>query len=143
MLSGGGPLPGEAVRSTSIPPHLTSPHHGGVVRLWLLHGKTTLRQTLLYFWPFHLKGSTLLLPVVGSVLLQGTHGTGKTGKMASKKYLSGKTQGIWKFVKHREFCLNTGKRGNFVSSSCKCSDSKSKGYCDSCRKKSIFSPEAG
>ena len=37
-----------------------------------------------------------------------------------------KTQGI--LSKHRE---NTG---NFVSSSCKCSDSKSKGYCDSCRK---------
>ena len=34
-----------------------------------------------------------------------------------------KTQGI--LSKHRE---NTG---NFVSSSCKCSDSKSKGYCDS------------
>ena len=34
---------------------------------------------------------------------QGTHGTGKTGKIAKKKSLSGKTQGIWKF------CLNTGK----------------------------------
>ena len=57
-----------------------------------------------------------------------------------KKSLSGKTQGIW------QFCQNTGKTqrissehrentGNFVSSSCKCSDSKCKGYCDSCRKK--------
>ena len=34
---------------------------------------------------------------------QGTHSTGKTGKMAKKNALSGKTQGIWKF------CLNTGK----------------------------------
>ena len=41
-----------------------------------------------------------------------------------------KTQGI--LSKHRE---NTG---NFVSSSCKCSDSKSKGYCDSCQKKNPF-----
>ena len=32
-------------------------------------------------------------------------------------------------LKHRE---NTG---NFISSSCKCSDSKGKGYCDSCHKK--------
>ena len=45
-----------------------------------------------------------------------------------------KTQGI--LSKHRE---NTG---NFVSSSCKCSDSKSKGYCDSCRKNIHFFPEA-
>ena len=35
--------------------------------------------------------------------LQGPHSTGKTGKMAKKKSLSGKTQGIWKF------CQNTGK----------------------------------
>ena len=34
---------------------------------------------------------------------QGTHGTGKTGKMDKKKSLSGKTQGIWLF------CQNTGK----------------------------------
>ena len=64
-----------------------------------------------------------------------------------KKSLSGKTQGIWKF------CQNTGKTqgivskhrentGNFVSSSCKCSDSKSKGYCDSCPEKIHFFPEA-
>ena len=64
-----------------------------------------------------------------------------------KNSLSGKTQGIWKFCqntdktqgilsKHRE---NTE---NFVSSSCKCSDSKSKGYCDSCRKKVHFFPRS-
>ena len=44
--------------------------------------------------------------------------------------------------KHRRFCLNTGKTQgilpNFVSSSCQCSDSKSKGYCDSGRKKNLF-----
>ena len=60
-----------------------------------------------------------------------------------KNSLSGKTQGIWKF------CQNTGKTkgilskhkentGNFVSSSCKCSDSKSKGYYDSWRQKNAF-----
>ena len=62
---------------------------------------------------------------------QGTYGTGKTGKMDKKCCQNtGKTQGI--LSKHRE---NTG---NFVSSSCKCSDSKSKGYCNSCRKKNPF-----
>ena len=74
------------------------------------------------------------------------------GRMLSfTSYMSGyprKRQGIWKFCqitrktqemlsKHRE---NTG---NFISSSCKCSDSKSKGYCDSCGKKIHFFPEAG
>ena len=43
-----------------------------------------------------------------------------------------KTQGI--LSKHRE---NTG---NFVCSSCKCYDYKSKGYCDTCHKKIFFSP---
>ena len=51
---------------------------------------------------------------------------GKKGKWPKTKSVSGKTQGIWKtqgiFSKHME---NTG---NFVSSSCKCSNSKSKGY---------------
>ena len=32
---------------------------------------------------------------------EGTHGTGKTGKMAKNNSLSGKTQGIWKY------CQNT------------------------------------
>ena len=57
---------------------------------------------------------------------------GKQGKWP-KKSLSGKTQGIW------EFCQNTG---NFVSSSCKCSDSKSKEIAIFAAKNSIF-PEAG
>ena len=52
---------------------------------------------------------------------QGTHGTGKTGKMATTKSLSGKTQGIWKFYQNM---------GNLVCSSCKFPDSKGKGYCD-------------
>ena len=38
----------------------------------------------------------------GGRQIQGTHCTGKTGKM-EKKSLSGKTQGIWKF------CQNMGK----------------------------------
>ena len=40
---------------------------------------------------------------------QGTHGTGKTGKMAKKKSLSGKTQGIGKFDQ------NTGKTHGILS----------------------------
>ena len=47
---------------------------------------------------------------------------GKQGKW-SKKNLSGKTQGIWKF------CQNTG---NLVCSSCKFPDSKGKRYFDIC-----------
>ena len=67
---------------------------------------------------------------------QGTqrHGTGKTEKMAHK-ILSGKTQRIWKFCRNTvNFVKTQGKRREFcnVSSSCKCSDSKSKGHCDIC-----------
>ena len=75
---------------------------------------------------------------------QGTHGAGKTGKMAKIIPCQGKHREFGNFVKtqgilskHRE---NTG---NFVSSSCKCPDSRSKGYCDSCCKKIHFFPEAG
>ena len=74
---------------------------------------------------------------------QGTHGTGKTGKMAKIIPCQGKHREFENFVKtqgilskHRE------KTGNFVSSSCKCSDSKSKGYCDSCCKKIHFFPRS-
>ena len=56
--------------------------------------------------------------------LQATHGTGKTGKMAKKNPCQGKHREFGNFIKtqgilskHRE---NTG---NFISSSCKCSDS--------------------
>ena len=38
--------------------------------------------------------------------VQGTHPTGKTGKMAGKKSLSGNLEIL---SKHREFFLNTGK----------------------------------
>ena len=73
------------------------------------------------------------------LMLQGTHGTGKTGKMAKKYPCQGKHREFGNFVKtqgkNREFGLNTG---NFVSSSCKCSDSKSKAYCYSCHKKILF-----
>ena len=55
----------------------------------------------------------------------------------------GKDREFGNFVKthgkHREFGLNTG---NFVSSICQCSDSKSKGYCDSCRKKKKMFPRS-
>ena len=56
-----------------------------------------------------------------------------------KNSQSGKTQGILHFIKtqgkHGILSKHRENIGNFVSSSCKCSDSKSKGYCDSCRKK--------
>ena len=56
-----------------------------------------------------------------------------------KSSLSMKTQGIWKCCqKEREFCQNTGRTGNFVCSSCTCSYSKSKGFCDICRKKNCI-----
>ena len=59
-----------------------------------------------------------------------------------KKSLSGKTRRILKF------CQNRGKTQGILSkhrenTSCKCSYFKSKGYCDSCRKKIHFFPEAG
>ena len=82
-----------------------------------------------------------VLPVLhvlsNAIIKQGAHGTGKTGKMA-KKILSRKTQGIWKF------CQNTGiTQAILLAQVRKCSDSKSKGYCDSCHKRIHFFPEAG
>ena len=65
---------------------------------------------------------------------------GKQGKWPKKIPVRENTGYLEILSKHREFCQNTG---NFVSSSCKCSDSKSKGYCDSCPKKIHFFPEAG
>ena len=67
---------------------------------------------------------------------------GKQGKWQKEFPVRENTWNFEILSKHREFCLNTGKTGNFVSSSCKCSDSKSKGHCDSCRKKNIFFLEA-
>ena len=59
--------------------------------------------------------------------MQGTHGTGKTGKMAKKIPCQGK---------HKEFnFLNTGI---YFSSSCKCSDFKVKDIAIIAAKKSIF-----
>ena len=58
--------------------------------------------------------------------MQGTHCTGKSGKMAKKNIpVKEKTgnQGIWKS------CQNTG---NLVCSSCKFPDSKGKRYFDIC-----------
>ena len=59
----------------------------------------------------------------GCTYKQGTHCTGKTGKMVKRNSLSGKTQGIWKF------CQNTGY---LFCSSCKFPDSKGKRYSDIC-----------
>ena len=53
---------------------------------------------------------------------------GKQGKWPNKIPVREKTRNLEILSKHRE---NTG---TFVGSSCKCSDSKSKGYCDSCSK---------
>ena len=41
--------------------------------------------------------------------VQGTHGTGKTGKMTKKNPCQGNTGKLEILSKHREFCLNTGK----------------------------------
>ena len=57
-----------------------------------------------------------------TTFLQGTHWTGKTGKMAQKNP-SGKTQGIWKF------CQNTG---NLICSIWKFPGSKRKRYFKIC-----------
>ena len=57
-------------------------------------------------------------------LIQGTHGTGETGKMAKKIPVRENTGNLEMLPKLRE---NTG---NFVCSSCKFPDSKGKGYCD-------------
>ena len=61
---------------------------------------------------------------------------GKQGKWQKKIPVRENTGNLVILSKHREFCLNTG---NFVISRCTCSDSKSKGYCDSYP----FFPEAG
>ena len=42
------------------------------------------------------------------ILYQGTHGTGKTGKIA-KKFPVRENTGNLEMSKRREFCLNTGK----------------------------------
>ena len=42
-------------------------------------------------------------------LIQGTHGTGKTGKMAKNNPCQGNTGNLEMLSKHREFCLNTVK----------------------------------
>ena len=55
---------------------------------------------------------------------QGTHGTGKTGKMDKKNPCQGK---------HREFgnfAQTQGKHREFVCSSCNFPDSQGKGYCE-------------
>ena len=76
----------------------------------------------------------------------------ETGKLVEKNPCQGKQREFGKFVKtqgkHREFgkfvktqgilSKHRENTGNFVSSSCKYSDSKSKEYCNVCRKKVHF-----
>ena len=57
---------------------------------------------------------------------------GKQGKWPKKIPVRENAGNSEILSKHRE------TTGNFVCCSCKCSDSKSKGYCDSCRKKKSF-----
>ena len=84
-----------------------------------------------------LSGELLMATMQGIVLSnssQGTHCTRKTGKIAPKKSLSGKTQGIWKC------CQNTR---NLVCSSCKFPNSKDKRYFNIWHGNFLFfSPEA-
>ena len=58
-----------------------------------------------YLWPFRI----FINEYCGFCLLQGTHGTGKTGKMARNFSLQGKHREFKSFGKNRE---NTG---NFIS----------------------------
>ena len=54
-----------------------------------------------------------------TLIQQGTHGTGKTGKMAKRIPCQGKHREFGNVVKtqgkHREFCLNTGKTQGILS----------------------------
>ena len=65
---------------------------------------TTCKSTMISRFPNTTNNS---LAVSSSLTVkQGTHCTGKPGKTAPEKSLSGKTQGIWKFCtqgNHREF----------------------------------------
>ena len=62
---------------------------------------------------------------------QGTHATGKTGKMAKKKSLSGKTQGIWKFSESKgercfDICCIPFFRRSWIRQFCVCNSHKSR-----------------
>ena len=81
--------------------------------------------------------------MVPSVINRVPTAQGKQGKWPKKipvRENTGNLEILSKHRENREFCQSTG---NFVSSSCKCSDSKSKGYCDICHQNIIFFPEAG
>ena len=59
--------------------------------------------------------------------------------MAQKNPCQGKNREFGNFENTGNYVLTPGNTGNFVSSSCKCSDSKSKGYIVIvAAKKSIF-----
>ena len=68
--------------------------------------------------------------------LQGTHGTGKTGKMVKKIPCQGKHREFGNFAKTR------GNTGNFFYSSCKFPNSNGKGYCNICPEKFHFFPRS-
>ena len=73
-----------------------------MVNVYLKHGnfkKKSLQVTELSKTKIDHVSVCILLP------MQGTHGTGKTGKMTKKKSLSGKSQGIWKISKKEGICF--------------------------------------
>ena len=87
--------------------------------------------------------------IIGSVdmkwlcQLQGTHCTGKTGKMAKEIPCQGKHREFGNFAKTQgieEFCQNTG---NFVCSSCKFPYSKGSRYFNNCCENFHLFSEAG
>ena len=68
---------------------------------------------------------------------QGTHCTGKTGKIAKRIPCQGKHRDFGILPKHRKNTFN------LVWSSCKFPDSQGKRYCDICRESFQISFEAG
>ena len=72
---------------------------------------------------------------------QGTHGTGKTGKMATTKIPVRENTGNCEILsKHREFCLNTGKtQGILLAQVVNVLVLKVKDIAIVARKKSMFS----
>ena len=125
------------------------PGRGAATRQSARHGPAALPQPRVAAWRpgecttrFFVIFLLYVLPVTSCPAwyqynVQGTHPTGKTGKMAKKNPCQGNTGKMKIFPKHRETI------GNFICSSCKFPDAKSKGYCDICRKNFHFFPEAG
>ena len=88
---------------------------------------------------FHSIQEVPLLPYMTEIkhyVLQGTHGTGITGKMANKIPCQGKHR------EFRNFAKTQGKHREFVCSSCKFADFKGKRYCDICSENFHFFPRS-